>query len=131
MVGLLLQGTAVGKNPPTGVGAIAAGSRVEVGLGPGSPPAGGVWVAVELGTPPLGCVAAGGTVGGGTDVRVGMVWAASRLQTVFAYLALNPMLRHKTSMMKIAVYFLLFINIIQVGEFHPMTWASCAIFVLT
>ena len=75
MVGLLPQGTAVGKKPPTGVGAIFTGSKVEVGVGwLGA----GVYVAVGLLLPPPDCVAVGGT---GVGVRVGMVWLGSAPQT--------------------------------------------------
>ncbi len=72
MVGLLPQGTAVGKKPPTGVGAIFTDSKVDVGVGSESS-AGVVGVGSLLPPllPPPEEVAVGG---GGVGVRVGIVW---------------------------------------------------------
>jgi hypothetical protein len=75
MVGLPLQGTAVGKKPPIGVGAILTGSNVDVAVGC----AGGGFVAVGLLPPPDWVAVAGGGVG----VLVGTVWLAPNPQTGF------------------------------------------------
>ena len=76
MVGLLLQETAVGKNPPTGVGAMFTGSKVDVGV---VEAAAGTWVAVGLFPPPPDWVAVGGR---GVGVRVGTVCLAPAPHTV-------------------------------------------------
>ena len=77
MVGLLPQGTAVGKKPPTGVGAISTGSNVEVAVDVAC--AGGGFVGAGSLPPPPDLVA---VAGGGVGVLVGIVWLAAEPYTV-------------------------------------------------
>ena len=80
MVGLPLQGSAVSKKPPSGVGAISTGNKVDVAVGPTEPA--GVLVAVGSGVFPP---ADGVFVGGGVGVRVGIV-CAERVRWITAVL---------------------------------------------